>query len=163
MDDYSGIKIPFSSYDCNNTLLIYNGTVCNCCYHQMCHFHPVINVPQQEWFFLIYRLKEKVQTKKVKCNMKKKSCAKELHTHPGAKLSSNANMCASDLIKTDPSRLEDLDHIYCISSKLGSSRDTFAVCSKITESRNSESCKTTQYQHNSRMERFEYQFSAIEV
>ena len=88
--------------------------------------------------------------------MKKKSCAKELHTHPGAKLSSNANMCASDLIKTDPSRLEDLDHIYCISSKLGSSRDTFAVCSKITESRNSESCKTTQYQHNSRMERFEY-------
>lgn len=157
VDDSSGIKIPCSSYDRNNALLICDGPGCNRCYHQRCHFQPVINVPQREWFCLICQLKEKLQTKnKGKRNRKKKSPAKGRNTHADTKLSSNANICASDLTKTAPLTVEDLDSIYRISSNLDSSGDTFAVSSKMAESQNSECVETTQYQHNSRIERFEY-------
>jgi len=62
--DFYGVKLPNNLHDPNNALLICDGPGCNRCYHQRCHFVPVLSVPRGQWHCLICQFKDKLKNQK---------------------------------------------------------------------------------------------------
>ncbi len=107
--DFYGVKLPNHMYDPNNALLICDGPGCNRCYHQRCHFTPVLSVPRREWFCLICQYKDKLQNQtKAKRGRKPKNASKQ---------GSNDEMEESEniveLSKSKPLTVEEMGQIYC--------------------------------------------------
>lgn len=56
--DFYGVKLPVGAYDPNNALVICDGEGCNRCFHQRCHFVPILSVPRGKWYCLICQYKK---------------------------------------------------------------------------------------------------------
>ena len=105
---FYGIKFPSSFHDSNNALLICDG--CDRCFHQRCHFVPVLVVPRSDWYCLICQY-EKHLLNNVKINSVGKLPIKVKNDQSGGILT-------KDILPTIENSLaptrKDLDYIYRI-------------------------------------------------
>ena len=131
-EDFYGVKLPNSLYDPNNALMICDG--CNRCYHQRCHFTPVLSIPKRDWFCLICEQKDQLNVSAQNKNKESKSKSKSKSKRGRPKKSdiptnhedcAVASKCASheesnlELSKTTPLTMQELDKIYRPSGKIG--------------------------------------------
>eukprot|EP00554_Chaetoceros_debilis_P016550 CAMPEP_0194126528 /NCGR_PEP_ID=MMETSP0150-20130528/60037_1 /TAXON_ID=122233 /ORGANISM="Chaetoceros debilis, Strain MM31A-1" /LENGTH=982 /DNA_ID=CAMNT_0038820395 /DNA_START=47 /DNA_END=2995 /DNA_ORIENTATION=+ len=127
--NYFGIKLPKRLHDNSNALLICDGVGCNRCYHQRCHFVPVLCVPKREWFCLICQMKDKL-----KMDKKGKSKRGRKPKPKPKPLEKDSNILISEvdddfeISKSAPLVDADFDSLYRISAQ------STAVSSKEIES-----------------------------
>jgi hypothetical protein len=57
-DEQNLPKLPHHLYDQNNAILICDS--CDRCYHQRCHFVPLLSIPRGNWYCLICQYKNKL-------------------------------------------------------------------------------------------------------
>ena len=101
--DFYGVKLPNSLHDPNNALLICDGAGCNRCFHQRCHFIPVLSVPRRNWYCLICEYKAKrIAAKK----------GKRGRTPKSSKIDAGEMFEGMKLQKTEAPTIADLDNIY---------------------------------------------------
>ena len=114
--DFYGVKLPYDLHDPNNALLICDGDGCNRCFHQRCHFVPVLSVPRRDWFCLIcqYKAKRIAATKgKGKRGRKSKSPIKlEIEIEE-----------VRDVTKSEHLTVFEIENIYRVDTR--SNADTF--------------------------------------
>lgn len=102
---FYGVKFPTSFHDSNNALLICDG--CDRCFHQRCHFLPVLSIPRLDWYCLICQYQEQLKHES-KGSQKKTRHAVDLKIE---------DVDAAD----KPPTIEELDRIYRIPYETGSS------------------------------------------
>lgn len=114
-EDFYGVKLPPDLHDPNNALLICDG--CDRCYHQRCHFVPVLSVPRKNWYCLICQYKAKILTTK-----KGRRGRPKLSSSPSPKKQFEGTMVGNDnksndlcLVDTSPPSVEELDVICRVS------------------------------------------------
>ena len=117
--DFYGVKLPYDLHDPNNALLICDGDGCNRCFHQRCHFVPVLTVPRRDWFCLIcqYKAKRIAATKgKGKRGRKSKS---------PKKLEIEIKEVEKDITKSEPLTVAEIENIYRVETIDRLNADTF--------------------------------------
>jgi hypothetical protein len=106
--DFYGVKLPMAVYDPNNALVICDGEGCNRCFHQRCHFIPILSVPRGKWHCLICQYK-KTRCKSDTTRGKKRSKAKQLQYDDVG--NGDGSVCET-LNLSNALTLEELDQIY---------------------------------------------------
>lgn len=109
--DFYGVKLPRDAYDPNNALVLCDGEGCNRCFHQRCHFIPILSIPRGKWYCLICQYKNKMRGEKhryknnAKCN---KSPLRALAKHNVG----GSTACCETLNHSRSLTMEELDQIY---------------------------------------------------
>ena len=114
--DFYGVKLPNNMYDPNNALLICDGDGCNRCYHQRCHFTPVLSVPRREWFCLICQYKDKLKSK-----TKAKRGRKPKYAPTDQGDSDDGQEGIVELSKSVPLTIDEVDTLYRAAPKAADS------------------------------------------
>ena len=109
-EDFYGVKLPPDLHDPNNALLICDG--CDRCYHQRCHFVPVLSVPRKDWYCLICQYKAKILTMKKGRRGRPKLSSSPKKQLEGTKVGNDSKSNDLCLVDTSPPSVEELDIIY---------------------------------------------------
>ena len=120
-EDFYGVKLPPDLHDPNNALLICDG--CDRCYHQRCHFVPVLSVPRKDWYCLICQYKAKILTMKKGRRGRPKLSSSPKKQREGGKLENGSKSNDLCLVDTSPPSVEELD-VICRVSQVEKRDDT---------------------------------------
>jgi hypothetical protein len=106
---FYGFKFPSSLHDSNNALLICDG--CDRCFHQRCHFVPVLAVPRNDWYCLICQYETHLLDHEKTKNGKKRKISKKVEKYQSGAI------VMKDMLSIEaslPPSQSDLENIFRI-------------------------------------------------